>query len=423
MAVNARAGAVALNLVTGNQTITGLGFAPKLVLFQSTPDTSNIVTSIANAHYSYGAFDGVNQAVAMANERNGVATSDNQSRMDTGHVILVADPAGTSTVDYSATGVSLNADGFTINVDNAPPINYRMGYMAIGGSDIANVKVGSFLSNGGVGSLATTGIGFQPDVIIVFSSFVSGAMPISMGDAMMGFGFANSALSVNQWASGSWALDGTTGVLNASRSCGEGFVVWQPTTGSTVGLKASLLSFDPDGFTLNWTVHNTVVQHNLFYIAIKGGAGFQSNVSSVILSATNGGSVSKTGLGFDPKVGIFAGSFLSVKNGVAAAGSGMSLGFVDDLKSHFMTANTGRFFAGVVGAWHSSHDARMERYIAYFNSSLLEDASLSSSNTGGFTLLSNKGTGSVGNYVGHLVMNATAPVPPVTGSEVFGYMV
>jgi hypothetical protein len=422
MAVNARSGAVALNVSTGNQVVSGLGFAPKLVLFQSTPDTSNIVSSIANSHYSYGAFDGVNQGVAMSNARNGVSTTDNQSRMDNAHVILVADPAGTSTVDFSAAGVSLDADGFTINVDNAPPINYRMGYIALGGSDIANVKVGSFLSKGSVGSLATTGIGFQPDVVIVFSSFASGSMPVSMGDAMIGMGFANSILSVNQYAAGSYSLDGTTGVLNSCRAQAQGDIVCTPTSGTVVGLRATLTSLDADGFTLNWTVHNTVVQHNLFYIAIKGGAGFQSSVNNIQLSGTTSASVTKTGLAFQGGFGLFTSAMTVSNNASTLAGGGLSLGFVDDLKSHFNTSSIDRF-SGTVGAYHTSHDARIERYIAYFSSALLEEASLSAWNSNGYTLFMNKGTGGTGNYIGSLIMNATAPVPPSPSSDVYGFMV
>jgi hypothetical protein len=135
MAVNAASGALALNVATGNQSVSGLGFTPKLVIFQSTPDTANIVTSVANSHWSMGAFDGVTKSVHAANARNGTFTSDTARYTDITNGIYVADPPGTMTPDYIAAPVSLDADGFTINISNAPPINYRFGYFALGGSD------------------------------------------------------------------------------------------------------------------------------------------------------------------------------------------------------------------------------------------------------------------------------------------------
>ena len=424
MAVNAHSGALALNVATGNQSVSGLGFQPKLVILQSTPDTANIVTAIANSHWSYGAFDGTNKTVQASNDRNGISTSDNRKYADITNTIYVADPPGTMTPDYIATGVSLDADGFTINITNAPPINYRFGYWALGGSDVTNVKVGTFGSKGSTGSQGITGVGFQPDLIIIFSSGTFGGMPVNLGEGINGIGFANGLLTANQYAMGSYSADGTTSAIGTISAHNTGYVVYLPMTNTFVSLQATLTSFDADGFTLNWVTHPVLANVNMSYIAIKGTVDFKSKVGVAILPVFTGGKTIVTGIGFDPKCGLFASACFQAL-GTTTAGVHTSFGWADTLKNMFMTGQTARFFGGSMNSFHTSHDLRIHRYNLYSSGgSLLEEASIGSWDTNGFTIYGDKSAGGGASRMGYLVINAQGLIPPpVTTKKDFGFII
>jgi len=418
MSVLSKSGALALNTVTGHQTVE-VGFQPKLVVFQSTPDTANIVTSIANGHFTMGAFDGTTQAVQASNTRNGTSTSDTQKYADITNVIYVADPPGTMTPDFIASAYSLNPTGFTIDITNAPPIDYRFGYWALGGDDITNVKVGSFISKGSTGSQAITGLGFQPDIIICWTSGSWGGLPADQGDAVVGIGFANGIATDNQYAMGSWSQSGITDVLATQSTNNRGYVIWCPLQKTFVSLQATLTSFDVSGFTLNWVAHSPVSQHNISYIAIKGTANLYSRVGRILISGVTGNTASVTGFGFTPGCGLFASASFPTVTGTMAAGERSSMGWVDFEKNMFQTARASRFNAGYLSAWHTSHDLRTYRYINYSTSQLIDEATLQTWDTDGFTFLSNKGNGAGGNLVGYLVMNADSitPTPPTPQPE------
>ena len=421
MALYSKTGAVALNLAAGSQVVSGLGFQPKIVLFTSTPSTANVVTSIANYHASIGAFDGVNNVVQAGNSRNGIITSQTNGYANITDSIYVADPPGTSTPDYIARGTSLNADGFTMNVIDPPPINYRFGYWALGGNDILNVKAGNFLSPGFAGVQATTGIGFQPNLLIVFASFTNGAFPASVGDGYTSMGFANGLLAANQYAGGT-VYKNATSPITVGKDQNAGFIVWCATTGVAVGLKAILSSFDADGFTLNWTAHSPVSALNLSYIAIQGGASFKSKIGTFQMANSTGTTKIITGLGFTPTTALFASPF-GLLNSANSTGN-FSVGVVDSAKSHFVIGGSTRTNAGSINAWHTQHDQRMIRSINYFDSTIFEDGSLQTWDADGFTILSNKGAfPSTSSFVGYLALAGTSPPPPPATTGDFGFMV
>lgn len=411
MGLYSKSGALALNVATGHQSVD-VGFTPKLVIFQSTPDTSNIVSSIANGHWSFGAFDGTLQTVQASNVRHSTSTSDTARYTDITNVIYVADPPGTMTPDYIASAYSLNSNGFTINITNAPPINYRFGYLALGGSDIDSVRVGTFASKGSTGSQSITGLGFKPDVVICFLSGTYGGMPVSSPDSSVGIGFANGLAAANQFAMGTYNQDAVTDILAAGSTCKDASIIFCPLQKTFISLQATLTSFDAGGFTLNWVAHSPVANINISYIAIKGGAGFSSRIGRVQLSGVTGGIVSPTGFGFAPKCGLFASASVTTLGGTFTAGDHHSMGWVDINRNMFHTAKASRFYAGFLNAWHTSHDLHTYRYIAYNNSQIFEEATLQSWDADGFTMFSDVGSGSTGSLVGYLVFNGSDVVPP-----------
>lgn len=97
---------------TGNKSITSVGFMPKLVEF--TAVFSSSTTSMNEAH---GAMTAINQF--WASSASATAATTTFSRNNSTAACLGFVSAGSSTPTLSAAFVSMDSDGFTINVTTA----------------------------------------------------------------------------------------------------------------------------------------------------------------------------------------------------------------------------------------------------------------------------------------------------------------
>ena len=295
MAVSSFAGSFTMNASTGNQSVTGLGFQPKIIFFWS--DGSTADGTGVNIQGTHGI------AVSATDRRCvGYSTPDNNSPGSGGNMLaghytdriirfcrLNGDTAALREADF----VSMDADGFTINIGTTDGTQSIVNYCAYGGDDITNVKTGQFQQPGSTGNTAYTGIGFQPDCLIYFRGRSTGTAPSATGNSppRASWGFATSASA--------------RGVLTTQlRATGSAFTAktYQRTTKVVAGMgnsdtvqeEADLVSFDADGFTLNWST--TSVNVYVFYAVMKGG---QYKVGS-FNQATGTGNQATTGVGFQP---------------------------------------------------------------------------------------------------------------------------
>jgi hypothetical protein len=107
---------------TGNKSITGIGFTPKLVRFTVLPSSS---TTIMNT--GFGAMDDSGNQYAVGISTTSTGRSRNSLTI---RCIYIVDSGATSPAT-AASYVSMDADGFTINVNNAGNI-FDIAYEAIG---------------------------------------------------------------------------------------------------------------------------------------------------------------------------------------------------------------------------------------------------------------------------------------------------
>jgi len=94
---------------TGNKAITGVGFTPKLVRFTILANSTFNTTSTITGD---GAMDGTTQFVTM-NYNNGTTTTKQSSQSNAIGFITTSDAL------LLASYVSMDSDGFTINVGTA----------------------------------------------------------------------------------------------------------------------------------------------------------------------------------------------------------------------------------------------------------------------------------------------------------------
>jgi len=165
---------------TGNQSITGVGFTPKVVIFwsqyYSITDPIPADNNSDPGHQLMRFFGAASSSTARFCEISALNYHVNgaENGIQNDRCILWRNPydgAYVMDADFS----SMDSDGFTINVTRALPTtfnysNVQINFMAIGGSSIT-AQAGTFLANtGDQGTTQTYSVGFQPKALI----FVTG---------------------------------------------------------------------------------------------------------------------------------------------------------------------------------------------------------------------------------------------------------
>ncbi len=328
MALSTKAGNFALNTSTGNQAVTGIGFQPEIVLLFGSMNTADGVVVDFNLVIGAATSSTARGHVSI-NDEDGQGTSDSSRTIFTNSCLRMLAPGSASSYLVIADFVSMNADGFTINISTAPGSAYRIGYLALAGSDLTSVKVGSFTTPVSTGNNATTGVGFQPDAVLLFSN--GDVLETDTNSVAFGFGFAVSA-SERAWTSLATPRSKVT-TETYRRQGTDGCIAYLDHDGSSLEVHADFVSFDADGFTLNFDT--TTSGDGVIYVALKGG---QYAVGD-LLTRTSTGNFSETGIGFQPSAGIFA-SFCNPVTGSIIAGLEMSIGLA--------VSSTERFVVGGV---------------------------------------------------------------------------
>ncbi len=257
MALQSAFGTIVTPAVIGTQTITGLSFQPKSVIFfgalggsQGLPCAFRIGIDDAVSHFGR----------AM----NAGGTSHGSEGMASNAKSLVAvRRQGANQQIYQGRVTSFTADGFVITWDFIlVGGGVTVYYLALGGSS-TNWKTGSFAAT--TGSQAITGIGFQPTGLFGWMpGFAGGTLNGSGGTSDISIGLSGAlscgqATAVNSDTSTSVGGAGIDGYQVAS--------TWLRALSSTVlGTSSTVSSLDADGFTVSNSNNITYVP----YLAFNG---------------------------------------------------------------------------------------------------------------------------------------------------------
>jgi hypothetical protein len=268
------------DILNATKVVTGLGFTPKALRFYWVGLQSNSPTN------------GVSGAV---NERRGVGFAvSNASRRCVGTFSLDNDNGGAQcgsvamntciAVTVTAAGAvdgqldlsSLDADGFTLIVDDVTPANITVFWEAWGGSDITSAVIGDIAEPAATGTQNYTVSGFTSDGLnqcVMFAGVQSvNAVNTGQGqDSGLCVGFASSTASANNVV-----VVGNSDVGSDSTDtdgyCQQGECLAQIViAGGNPDARANLSAWGTDLFTLNWTNRATTNRRNIF-LAIKGGS-------------------------------------------------------------------------------------------------------------------------------------------------------
>ena len=287
---------------TGNQSITGLGFKPKVVIFWWNAMTADGSAADATIGLGFAISSSSRQSVSGSYKNGGTVTNKQGSYRDRSSVALnLIHNNGAGGVDSygEADFVSNDVGGFTVNWTTVDQVNVGsqpiVNYLALGGSDITNQYTGAF----GSGSTTVTGVGFKPDFLMFIYDDLQGLPPITGNTGYQTAWSFIAGTSSQQTILG----DSLDDVPNTDDTFQSPYAMVVMNMNTIFGT-SSIASMNSDGFTFDGGS-----QRYGQYLALKGG---QYSVGS-FNQPTSTGNQSITGFGFKPSA-----TFLSSFNHVAA---------------------------------------------------------------------------------------------------------
>lgn len=243
---------------TGTQDITAPGFQPSLVLFGSSI-SNNTEGVAAGGSFSIGAGSSAAARAALNGYlRDGSSLSRGQASASK---VIVQTNGASNVLDIDYNGTV--SGGFQIDVATAPASSTRVGYVAVAGSGFSAI-VGTFASPTSLGTQAYTGAGFAPTALLTFGRGNT-SLDSLLAACQLAIGAGTS--SSNRGALGMGVVGAAGGDTAQFLSTSRIFGAQGGASGSPDQL-ADLVSFDADGFTLDWTSVTASATYN-GYIAMR----------------------------------------------------------------------------------------------------------------------------------------------------------
>lgn len=280
--------------------VTGVGFTPKAILFwwAGRADSTDAIGR-ANKNRGFGVATSATARGSMATSSNDASASSNSSMALTNAHCVITVSTATNAITGQLDLQSMDADGFTLVVDFAMPIDVRVHYLALGGDSLTNANVLSFTSPTATGNQDTTGVGFQPDCVLYMTVGHTTAIPAASAyeNFTVGAAVSSSAQGVLMAAT-----EDNVATMDTFSYCTDDEVIAiSSVTDTAVVARADFVSFLADGFRLNW-VEVLGTARQIVCLALKGGNYAVGNLLTQTDTVTD---IVETGLGFQPTSALF----------------------------------------------------------------------------------------------------------------------
>ena len=292
MALYVKKGSFASQTSTGNQVISFTpnagdpAWTPKAVILWGNQLTA--------AGYGVGLAKFLGAATAAGGvsaqvwDEDGLTTTNNSRKISDSSLFGMV---GTDQTTLQAGGlVSFGSNTFTIDWTDAADSAWIIHYLALGGATLTNAKHGTFTSAAATGDQSFTGVGFQPDYLLVFGNSLGS---VSASAAVnFNIGMASSASRM-----GSASIRGRDNVADTAYTTDQRTDKIISTVGSSAETTlhvASLKTFDADGFTITFDSSSAQCYG---YLALKGGSYFVGNETQPVAP----GLKTTAGIGFPPR--------------------------------------------------------------------------------------------------------------------------
>jgi hypothetical protein len=318
-----------------------VGFQPKAYILFYTKNATDDTDSIAGESLlSVGMTDGTTQFCMASGTEHNQATSDVGRRgfSDMDAVLASHDAQSNQIVDGEASHVSLDADGFTINITNdfTDPANPIVHYIAFGGAglsvDVNTVDLADAIDT----AVDVTAPGFEPDVVITsyIGYFLDVDADTNNDDHSFSLGWAvNPARQAtnNQYSMMVASQDNVSPSNSISRfddtRAGTSFRDGSIDAGYEIG------SFDASGFSVTTRLAGATTNETMGYLALKLGSDPKVYSTARTARTTIGDDV-ESGAGFQPNFLFGVGSAAVTAANTNTAGCSMAIGFTDGTNTY-----------------------------------------------------------------------------------------
>jgi hypothetical protein len=284
---------------TGTQTITGVDFLPKAIIFWWTRQTSFGELASISVGYGFatnygGTFQ--NRGVAFASDDNVGTSNTGRRRSETYSIILLS--GGTPTLAAQASVTAFNNNSFVLNWQTNENRADIIHYVVLGGEDLVNARAGTFSLTTSTGTQDITGVGFKPDFAMFLWTFTEN-LDTNAAHGEVGMGFAASSTKRAALVANSIDSLSRTDTWQQQRTdaC---ILLLDPTSGSQDAI-IDFSQFLTDGFRVNKNDAPASVT-SIFYLALKGG---NYDVGSFNSPTSTGNQDIRT-LGFQPALVMLA---------------------------------------------------------------------------------------------------------------------
>lgn len=275
---------VPFTTAAGTGSLTGLSFQPKALLMFAVGSNTDPNT-ILRPSFGFSSGSGGNAAVGFGavNATTTISGSNDtatHTRNRDDYMTALGSSASTTPILMKVS--SFTSDGAHFTYDNNDTGTYNLWYMALGGTDITQVKVGRFDLQNSTGNQSVTDVGFEPDMVF----FLGGDAPApptggASSDNHLSVYLGAAKNSSREAVMCLSSVDALTTSVDCAKYQRTDRCIAFFTRGSTATIDAEAeyvgtTAAGTGGFTINVITAPTNV-NPVFYLAIKGGSW---NVSS-----------------------------------------------------------------------------------------------------------------------------------------------
>ena len=284
---------------TQDVTITSFGTVKAAIVYYSGATGLNAETNSFNQGMGFS--DGTNQSSMASFVNEGETTGDSTRSHSTNSFIDILSINQTVTASFSVTFIT---DGIQLTVENQADVGYLCHLVLIGGADVSNVFVGSKDDLGtGTGDVAITGVGFEPDLILMTTVGLSTAVPATSVHNIFSLGCAINDGSQTQRVSMMSSQDN----LSAPASEVTAYIGNDSITGRALWAgpgfwDALLKTFDAGGFTVTTSASSVNAIVNYLCLKFTGGP----NLALFDMEFPTAGNYAETTPGFEPTFGLIS---------------------------------------------------------------------------------------------------------------------
>lgn len=295
MSLLTKVGSFVKNTATGSQSVTGVGFQPKAIIFWTTGTTagSDVWTVFSRAGVGFTAGSSNSYSVCGGSQNN-VMPSKCDRRIKA-KAIMVS--YGDNTLFDEADLTSFDGDGFTLNWTTqlmASPI--VVNYLALGGTDLTNAIVLNWTSPTTATTKSVTGAGFKPDIVFHLAAGADTVMPTAANTSSIAFGVMNK--HGQQWANHIQQTNNVTPTATDRLQQTDACLVYGDEAESTRE-QAAFASMDADGFTLGFSTIIGASAYQRISLCLKGPSSKISSFRRVTSTISLTETIAR--LGFTPK--------------------------------------------------------------------------------------------------------------------------